>query len=31
VRSRRAVPALRERHGFADVRGLHGGYRAWTG
>ncbi len=31
VRSRRAVPALRERHGFAEVRGLHGGYRAWTG
>ncbi len=29
VRSRRAVPALRERQGFSDVRGLRGGYRAW--
>lgn len=29
VRSRRAVPALRERQGFTDVRGLRGGYRAW--
>jgi adenylyltransferase/sulfurtransferase len=29
VRSRRAVQALREKQGFTDVRGLHGGYQAW--
>jgi adenylyltransferase/sulfurtransferase len=30
MRSQRAVPTLRERHGFTEVRSLHGGYRAWT-
>lgn len=29
VRSLRAVPILRDRHGFTAVRSLSGGYRAW--
>jgi len=31
VRSLRAVAVLRGRHGFADVRSLRGGMRAWRG
>jgi Dinucleotide-utilizing enzymes involved in molybdopterin and thiamine biosynthesis family 2 len=30
VRSAKALPILRQRHGFRIVRSLHGGYKAWT-
>lgn len=30
ARSQAALPILRERHGFANVRSLRGGYRAWA-